>query len=82
MVSVSGIHEGSGLEISQLDPAVGIELIESGRLSCMVHLDEAFQLVEMAKFQKQAEKDCHLVCAKEHGSDEPCGFMLYRRHCP
>ena len=77
MTSV-GMHKDTGLDIVELDPSDGITLIESGRLPCMVNLNQAFQLAELAKFQKQSEKDCHLVCAKGRDCSEPCGLMLFR----
>ena len=54
MTSV-GMHKDTGLDIVELDPSDGITLIESGRLPCMVNLNQAFQLAELAKFQKQSE---------------------------
>ena len=53
-------------------------LLEADKLACMVHLDASFRFAALGKYEQKTEPDSHLICAKEEGSSNIGGMMLYR----
>ena len=71
-----GVHE-NGTRILEVDAAQAKTLVQAD-MPCMVHLDLSFRLMELEKYAKKAEPDCHLICGMEEGSSDISGVMLYR----